>query len=310
MTAVLVLRALGLGDFLTGVPAFRALRAARPGARIVLAAPETLTPLAELSGAIDRVLHTRGLGPIDWPGPPPAVAVNLHGKGPASHRLVRATNAPTQIMYASDAAPDVAGPWWDDGEHEVARWCRLLDWWDIPADRHDLRLRVPPRTPPVRRAAIVHPGAAAPARRWPAGRFAAVARALAAKDHPVAITGTCTERALARSVAARAGLPGTAVLAGAVGLLELAALVADAAVVITNDTGMSHLATAYAVPSVTLFGPVSPALWGPPEGPHIALWRGRDRDRPGDPHGATVDPRLLRIEAGDVLAALDLLFER
>jgi ADP-heptose:LPS heptosyltransferase len=319
--AVLILRALGLGDFLTGVPAYRALRAAYPGAAIVLAAPGPLAPLAGLCGAVDRLLPTGELEPIRWPGPPPAVAVNLHGKGPASHRLIHATNAATQMMYASEAAPAVPGPWWDDHEHEIARWCRLVEWWGIRTDRRDLRLRVPPVTPPLSRAAIVHPGAASAARRWPAERFAAVARALADGGHTVAITGTSAERPLARSVAARAGLPVAAVLAGATGLPGLAALVADAALVVSNDTGVSHLATAYGVPSVTVFGPVSPGLWGPPEGigPHIALWHGREwhgrewhgreRDRPGDPHGAVTDPRLLSIEVDDVLAALCSLAE-
>ncbi|GAA4615564.1 glycosyltransferase family 9 protein [Actinoallomurus liliacearum] len=304
MPAVLMLRALGLGDFLTGVPAYRALRRAYPDAETVLAAPEALRPLAELTGAIDRLLPTGELRPIPWDGPPPAVAVDLHGNGPASHRPIDATGAATRMMYASAAAPDVDGPWWDDDEHEVARWCRLVERWGVPADPGDLLLRAPAAEPPVRRAAVVHPGAAFPARRWPADRFAAVARALAAEGHPVVITGTAAERDLAAAVAEGAGLPATAVPAGTTGLTGLAALVADAAVVVSNDTGVSHLATAYGVPSVTLFGPVSPALWGPPEdGPHVALWHGTG-GRPGDAHGGEPDPRLLRITVDEVLAAL------
>jgi ADP-heptose:LPS heptosyltransferase len=303
-----MLRALGLGDFLTGVPAYRALRAALPGAETVLAAPGVLAPLAALCGAVDRVLPTEELTPIGWHGPRPAVAADLHGNGPASHRLIGATGAATQLMYASASAPDVAGPWWDDDEHEVARWCRLLEWWGVPVDRRDLRLTAPPGPPPVRRAAVVHPGAASGSRRWPAGRFASVARSLAADGHPVVITGTSAERVLAAAVAAAAGLPPTSVLAGTTGLMDLAALVADAAVVVGNDTGVAHLATAYGTPSVTLFGPVSPALWGPPAGAsdHVALWHGQG-GRPGDPHGAVPDPRLLRISVEEVLAALSSL---
>src|SRR5204863_1435697 len=80
--SVLVLRALGIGDLATAVPALRGLRAARPTEEIVLAAPEWLTPLAHLTGAVDRVVPVGGL---DVPGiavPPPRLAVNLHGKGP------------------------------------------------------------------------------------------------------------------------------------------------------------------------------------------------------------------------------------
>jgi ADP-heptose:LPS heptosyltransferase len=88
------------------------------------------------------------------------------------------------------------------------------------------------------------------------------------------------------------------------GLLDLAAVVASARIVISNDTGTSHLATAYGVPSVTLFGPVSPELWGPPPGRprHVALWHGTG-DRPGDAHGTDIDPRLLRISVEEVLEA-------
>jgi len=306
--AVLVLRALGLGDFLTGVPAYRALRAAYPGHEMVLAAPRALAPLAELTGAIDWLLPVSELQPVRWPGRAPAVAADLHGNGPASHRLVLALGAGTTMMYASPAAPDVAGPWWDDEEHEVSRWCRLVGWWDIPADPADLRL-TPPQARPVQRGAVVlHPGAASGSRRWPPDRYAAVARAVAAEGHSVVITGSGPEMLLARQVAAAAGLGPRSVAAGQTGLAGLAALVASAVLVISNDTGVAHLAVAFGIPSVTLFGPVSPALWGPPagNGRHRVLWKGSG-GRPGDPHSAEADPRLLRIQVDDVMSAVRAL---
>jgi ADP-heptose:LPS heptosyltransferase len=305
---VLILRALGLGDFLTGVPACRALRAAYPGHEIVLAAPRALAPLAGLTGAIDRLLPAGALQPVCWPGRPPAVAADLHGNGPASHRLVLALRAGTTMMYASPAAPDVAGPWWDDEEHEVSRWCRLAEWWGCPADPAGLRLDPPQAEPMQRGAVVLHPGAASGSRRWPPNRYAAVARILAAQGHPIVITGTAPEGSLARWVAAAAGLGPRTVAAGRTGLADLAALVASAALVISNDTGMAHLAVAFGIPSVTLFGPVSPALWGPPagNGRHRVLWKGSG-GRPGDPHGAEADPRLLRIQVDDVMSAVRAL---
>jgi ADP-heptose:LPS heptosyltransferase len=153
-------------------------------------------------------------------------------------------------------------------------------------------------------AAVIHPGAASGSRRWPAERFAAAARILAAWGLPVVISGSAAERALADRVALAAGLGREAVLAGQTDLLGLAAIVAEASLVISNDTGVAHLAVAYGTPSVTLFGPVSPALWGPPRNSprHVALWKGSG-PRPGDAHGSRVDPRLLQIEVGEVLRA-------
>lgn len=305
--AVVIVRALGLGDFLTGVPAYRALRAAYPGHEIVLAAPAALAPLAGLTGAIDRVLPTGELRPVRWPGPPPAVAADLHGNGPASHRLVQALGARTTMMYASPADPGVPGPWWDDEEHEVSRWCRLVTWWGAQADPAALGLPPPRREWPPG-TVVVHPGAASGSRRWPPDRFAAVARALAASGlHPV-ITGTAAERPLAYRVAGAAGLGRGAVVAGRTTLPGLAGLVASAALVISNDTGIAHLAVAFGTASVTLFGPVSPALWGPPIGArrHVALWQGTG-GRPGDPHGRRTDPRLLQISVAEVLAAASAL---
>jgi ADP-heptose:LPS heptosyltransferase len=306
-----MLRALGLGDFLTAVPAYRALRAAFPGHEVVLAAPAPLAELAALTGAVDRVLPTGELAPVPWGGPPPAVAVDLHGSGPASHDLVRAVGAPVTMMYASPADPGVYGPWWAEEEHEVTRWCRLLGWWGLPADPGALLLSLPARLPRVRDAVVVHPGAASGSRRWPASRFAAVARALAAQGRPVVISGSAAERLLADRVALAAGLGRESVLAGRTGLADLAAVIAAASMVISNDTGVAHLAVAYGTPSVTLFGPVSPALWGPPRDSsrHLALWKGTGA-RPGDAHGAQADPRLLRIEIGEVLAAAGRLIPR
>jgi len=307
---ILVLRALGLGDLLTAVPALRAVRDAFPDGRITLACPERLRPLVALTGSVDALLPTRELEPLAWQGRRPTLAVNLHGRGPQSHRLLLALRPRNLIAFASSDAGYDDGPERDgdagDDEHEVRRWCRLLGASGIPANPHDLLLR-PPGTPaPVEDAVVVHPGAAFPSRRWPVERYAAVARALSGAGAFVVITGSRRERPLAEQVAALAGLAGSRVLAGHTGLAELAALVASARLVVCGDTGIGHLATAFATPSVLLFGPVPPAAWGPLVEParHRVLWRGGR----GDPWGKQPDPALLRIRAEEVVAAArDLL---
>ncbi|WP_233498568.1 glycosyltransferase family 9 protein [Blastococcus sp. TF02A-26] len=289
------------------MPAIRAVRAAVPGHRLVLATTRALEPLAGLIDAVDEVLPARELEPLDWAGPPPELAVDLHGKGPLSHAVVADLHPGRLLTFDSPGYP---GPTWYADEHEVRRWCRLVaEGLGVDADPDALDLAVPAVPPPVTGAALVHPGAAFPGRRWPVERFAAVARHLAGTGHDVRVTGGPAEVDLAHAVAGHAGLGPDAVLAGRTTSLELAAVVAAARVVVCGDTGVAHLATAYRRPSVVLFGPVSPALWGPPpraglggDALHVVLWHG---DGAGDPWGTELDPALARTTVDEVLAALD-----
>jgi ADP-heptose:LPS heptosyltransferase len=300
--AVLVLRALGVGDLLTAVPALRALRRAFDDAHVVLAAPEPLRELAALTGAVDELLPTAGLGALHWDRPGPALAVNLHGRGPQSTADLLATGPGTLVTHGHPDLPGVDGPPWDPHVHEVDRWCALLAHAGVPADPADLALPVPEVPSPRPGAVVVHPGAAAPARRWPAERFGWVAARLRAAGETVVVTGGPGERDLAVRVARIAGLSRSAVLAGRTGLAEMAALVASARLVLSGDTGAGHLATAYGTPSVLLFGPTPPDRWGPVHtgGRHVTLWDGTC----GDPHGRRPDPGLLRLTVDDVDAAV------
>lgn len=302
---LVMLRPLGLGDFLTGVPAMRALARAFPEHQHLLAAPARLAPLATLTGAIDRVVETAPLSPL-----PPAcngadIAVDLHGRGPESHGILLAARPGRLIAFAHPNVPASATfPRWRDEEHEVRRWCRLLIENGIPANPDELDLPAPGIAPPLAAvgAVVIHPGAAYPARRWPWDRWVRVARALGPK---VVITAGPGEEELARTIARHAGLQSGHVLADVTGLLELAAVVAGARLLISGDTGVAHLATALGTPSVILFGPMSPARWGPPPDRrwHRAIWKGHN----GDPHGAIPDPGLLAITVEEVLAAVSSL---
>lgn len=301
----LVLRALGLGDLITGLPALRLLRQALPEHRIVLAAPLHWAPLVELAGTVDDLVAGSELTPLIDPPYRPDVAVDLHGNGPESRALLEACEPSRLLAYAGGPVE------WRHAEHEVARWCRLLRE-GLPAlgvtvpDGPDPQvagvLGVPPLPPTStipHGATVVHCGAAAPSRRWPPDRFAEVVRHLAAAGHDVVITGGAAERDLATGIAAAAGVRAATTLT----LLQLCELVGTARLVVSGDTGVAHLASAYAVASVTLFGPVSPLRWGPPQQPrHQVLWHGDDT---GDPHGTTVDPALLAITVAEVLAAAD-----
>ncbi|MGW0549552.1 glycosyltransferase family 9 protein [Streptomyces altiplanensis] len=316
---VLVLRALGLGDLLTAVPALRALRRELPGHELVLAAPGRLAAAADATGLVDRLLPACAPGravpaELAWDGPAPDLAVDLHGNGPPSHLLLQRLNPGRLFAYAHPGMPGLPGPQWRADEHERDRWCRLVGWYGVAADPEDLRIPPPAVPSPAPGAVVVHPGADAAARRWPGERFAAVAGALRRAGHEVVITAGAGEGALARHVAAGAGLAPDAVLGGAgdVPFDRLAALVAHARCVVVGDTGLAHLATALGTPSVVLFGPVAPRLWGPPaRARHRALWHpGADGSpRPGDAHGHLPDERLLRITVDEVVDAVRALPE-
>lgn len=313
---LVVLRALGLGDLLTAVPALRGLRAGFPDHEIVLAAPSALAPLVDMfGGVVDAIVDVdfrERIGTLPAVLARPDIAVNLHGRGPGSHAALSALTPRRLLAFADpDNAPD--GPAWHAGEHERHRWCRLLAHHGIAVDADDMLLS-PPAPPKgdvdvthFADATVIHPGAASAARRWPVDRWAAVARHERERGHAVVVTGGPDEGGLGDAVARFAGIDAGAVVAGRTGMVELAALVAAAGRVVCGDTGVAHLASAFATPSVVLFGPTPPARWGPPAAQHhVALWAGRV----GDPHGPEADPGLLALSVGDVTAALDALPEQ
>jgi ADP-heptose:LPS heptosyltransferase len=302
--SVLVLRSLGLGDGLTAVPALRGLRRAYPGHRLVIVSPAEVGSLLKRFGVVDEVVVSHGLRPL----PPSSVvragqiAVNLHGCGPQSHRLLQATRPAELIAFASEAAGHQAGPAWSAEEHEVDRWCRLVRWAGGACGREDLRLL--PGQAGTSGLLVVHPGAASTARRWPAQRWAEVVARVSASGWSVLVTGGPAERELCAEVARGSS---TAVnLGAALSLQQLAEVVAEADLVVCGDTGVAHLATAFSTPSVLLFGPTPPGLWGPAIDPHLhaVIWRGA-AERRGDPHADQVDANLQKITVTDVMAEIE-----
>ncbi|WNG90123.1 glycosyltransferase family 9 protein [Mycobacterium sp. ITM-2016-00317] len=297
---IVVLRALGLGDLLTAVPALRGLRRRYPDARITLAAPERYRELALHTGAVDEVVDTPALGPVRGVAERPDLAVNLHGRGPESIAALLALRPRMLFTHRHDDFPQTAGPQWQADKHEVDRWCQMLHWAGIVCRADDLHIERPPGYPDHSDTVVIHPGAGAPARQWPVQRFAEVAAALAGQGVPVVITGSPAEAELVKEVRSAAGLPESAIWPVTSDLLALVALIADCRLLICGDTGVGHIATATGTPSVLLFGPTPPQHWGPRgHGCHVTLWAG---DR-GDPHADTPDAGLLLLTAPRVLSA-------
>ncbi len=317
---VLALRALGLGDALTGIPALRGVRRAWRDRRLVLATSSPIGRWLQELGVIDDVLVTDGLSPLDrppagWSGEGGHIAVNLHGSGPQSHRLLEATGPAELVAFRSPAAEHLDGPQWRHDEHEVDRWCRLMTAFGGRCDSTDLRLPVPSGVTPGE-AVLLHPGAASGSRRWPTDRWARLAAQLAGDGYPIVLTGGPTEIAVCNGIAAQAIRaagrsmrrgqrgPSIRVAAGTLDLAGLTRLAAEAQLLVCGDTGVAHLATALGTPSVLLFGPTPARWWGPRIDlhKHQVLWHG-DANYLGDAHGDTIDPVLEAITVDEVLEA-------
>lgn len=300
INSIAVLRALYLGDLLCALPALRALRGTFPAARITLIGLPWATDLATRLPWIDDVVAFPG-----YPGLPELpyeagataeflaatraagydLAIQLHGDGRVSNSCVADLGARLTLGYrrAPDTRLTLSLPYRDD-EHEVRRWLRLVA--AIGAGPDDMRLVFPYsrsegqraaamlRTAPDRAGPLVglHPGAKAVARRWPPARFAELADALVEQSRArIVLTGSNAE--CATTAAVRAAMRAPALdLAGATDLGTFAALVAQLDLLVTNDTGASHLASATGTRSVVLFGPTRPAQWAPLDSDrHVAV---------------------------------------
>ena len=202
------------------------------------------------------------------------LALQMHGDGSFLDAFVPRLAARRSAGYAPGAGED--GPLWfayPDAGHEILRWTALTRRLGLPDAGNDLRLArahgdraaldaaLPSPLAPGAYACL-HPGASTPARRWPAERFAAVGDALAARGLRVALTGTAGEAAVTGAVAAAMRAPALD-LAGRTPLGALALLLGGAACLVTNDTGVAHLAAATRTPSITVFLAAEPARWAP-----------------------------------------------
>ena len=106
---------------------------------------------------------------------------------------------------------------------------------------------------------ILNPGGNNAAKRWPADRFAAIAKHLhETRGLAILINGSPGEADLVDDIAKQAGVPCTCLPRLGITIGALKALVQGSALMVTNDTGPRHIAAALGVPLVSLFGPTDP----------------------------------------------------
>lgn len=290
---IAVFRALQLGDMLVAVPAFRALRARFPHARITLVGLPWARDFARRfvnyiddfiafpggcglpernASAAEEAEFFRDVGMAQFD-----LALQLHGSGQQTNPIVTAFGARdcAGFYVPGHHCPDPERfvPFFAH-EPEVRRLLRLLEFLGIPARGEDLefaissdewraaaRLRESFGLRPGHYACI-HPGARAATRRWPPERFAHVADALAAKGLQVVLTGTDEERDITQAVV-RAMLAPCVDLTGQAPIGIAGALYTGARVLVCNDTGISHVAAGLSVRSVVIYLASSPERWAP-----------------------------------------------
>jgi len=297
---IAVLRALpGLGDLLCAVPALRAVRAAHPEAHVsLIGLPGAAWFVDRFAGYVDELLPLTA-----WPGLPETpgpiaeadafvvaarrrrfdLALQLHGDGTITNDLIDRLGAAERAGMSRAGAWRPSGRFVDitDDMNEAERLLAVvraagmatpsrpcLEWPETGADVASLD-GVLPRRP----FAVIHPGASLPSRRWDPLGFAAVGDHLADRGLDVVLTGVAGERPITAAV--RSAMTAAATdLAGATPLGATAALVRRADRVVTNDTGMSHLAAAVGTPSVVVFTATDPRRWKPAPDRHHAVIAG------------------------------------
>jgi ADP-heptose:LPS heptosyltransferase len=291
LRSIAVFRALQLGDLLCIIPAVRAIRAAAPDAEITLIGLQWARNFAQIFDRyFDDFLEFPG-----FPGMPEQLpslplipeffaaaqqrrfdlALQFHGSGVLSNPLTVLLGARVNAgFYQSGQYCPVPQRFllWDEHEHEVLRYLRLVNTLGAAAqgmhlefpisasDRHSLQ-RCAGNLPPGGYACI-HPGSQLPSRRWQPQRFANIADRLADHGLQVVLTGTAHEAGIARSVGQRMRAPALN-LTGKTTLGALASLIADARLIVCNDTGVSHIAAAVATPSVVICSGADPRRWAP-----------------------------------------------
>jgi len=288
---VVIFRALQIGDMLCAIPAIRALHRANPGAEITLVGLPWAKMLVERFPAYFHSLITFPGFPgfpeqtVDYLAFPDFLkkvqqqnfdlTLQMHGNGTNSNPIAALFGAKhiagfyTKNGFCPDKDLFVEYP---DDIHEIKRHLKLIESLGITEYSTDLEFPLTKKdfedfeksALPVKAGeyVIIHPGARGVNRQWDPGNFAAVADYFFEMGLQVVITGTKDESEIVENVVHHMKhTPVNAVGKTSVG--AVAVLIKNAAVLVSNCTGVSHIASALQTKSIVISLDGEPGRWGP-----------------------------------------------
>jgi heptosyltransferase-2 len=290
MTRSLVIAPQWIGDAVMTEPLLRRLRAR--GERLTVGALPWVAPVYRAMPQVERVIEF----PFQHGGlqlkARRSLAREMQGQFDTAYVLPNSLKSallpflasiPRRIGYLGEARVGLLTHRLKNPAHKppmVAFYSALSGEADVAGDRPALAL--PPAEAdaalqPLGLAAggyyVLAPGAEyGPAKRWPALHFGQLARLL---DAPVVLLGSAKEAALTAAIAQAA--PERSIdLAGRTTLAQAFALIAAARSVVSNDSGLMHVAAAFGVPQIALFGSSSPLHTPPLNAQAQVVWLKQD----------------------------------
>lgn len=259
---VLLVRLRSLGDCVLTTPAIELLKGARPDLRIGVVAEPRFAAVFAGNPAVERVLAP-GYGAVLGYGA--SLTVNLHG-GTRSMLLTAASAARRRAGFAHHKGAglvyNVAIPRAQEilGEertvHTAEHLASAMFYLGVPAGEIPRARLYAPAVTGERPYAVIHPASAAAYKTWSAAGFAAVAEHIRKTRglEPVFIGAGNDDLTPFEGYRKVQGAP----------LEEAMSLIGGAALFVGNDSGPAHIAAAYGVPVVVLFGrPEHRVIWAP-----------------------------------------------
>jgi heptosyltransferase-3 len=262
---VAVIRLRSLGDCVLTTPALDIWKRARPDLRIAVVVEDRWRAVFEGNPDIDTLLAPRLHGLRAWR---PDLCLNLHG-GNASARLTALSGARWRAGFAHyrwqplyniripRAQQILAEERTVHTAEHLASGVFYLGTPRVEIPRAKLFAESALRAglQPSRPYAVIHPIASAPDKTWPAAGFLRAARFLreSLDLDPVFVAGPGDDLTAFREFRTVSGQP----------LGAIKSLLQGAALFLGNDSGPAHMAAAFGLPVVVIFGASDPAIWGP-----------------------------------------------